>query len=155
MHTTTPSSVLLLNTIAKPMQFGIYKNGKLLKSFTKEGFASDILYILIPNLIKEYNIEHIIYVNGPGSHMAIKLTYILLKTIELVEKISFSGCSGFTLNNQKPLKAMGLLYFIKEKETIITQRLDKEIEQEFIVPDTLDDIELSESNLPHYVIPAV
>ncbi len=87
--------------------------------------------------------------------MAIKLTYIILKTIEIVKKIPFEGCSAFALNGNKPVKAMGNLYFVKEKETIITQKFDQTIPQEFSLPSSLATLEIDEASTPNYVLPAV
>jgi hypothetical protein len=50
---------------------------------------------------------------------------------------------------------MGRLYFVKEKETIITQPLEETIVQEFSFPSTLDALEREPDNRPDYRLPAV
>jgi hypothetical protein len=50
---------------------------------------------------------------------------------------------------------MGKIYFIKEKENIITKKFDKVVEQEFSIPTNLKSIKLLDNNRPMYVLPAV
>ena len=87
--------------------------------------------------------------------MAIKLTYIMLKTIEILRGIHCVGCSGFSLNSGQPIKAIGNLYFIKEKETIITKKFEQPIVAKFTLPQSIHDLELDEESTPDYVLPAV
>ena len=103
----------------------------------------------------EYHISNIIYTRGPGSYMAIKLTYIMLKTIEITRGIPCLGCSGFSLNGGQPIKAVGNLYFIKEKETIITKKYEQPVNAKFTLPQSIHDLELDEESTPEYVLPAV
>ena len=103
----------------------------------------------------EYDISNIIYTRGPGSYMAIKLTYIMLKTIEITWGIPCFGCSGFALNGGQPIKAAGNLYFIKEKETIITKKYEQPVNTKFTLPQSIHDLELDEESTPEYVLPAV
>lgn len=102
-----------------------------------------------------YDISKIIYTRGPGSYMAIKLSYIMLKTIEIVRGIPCFGCSGFALNEGEPIKAVGNLYFIKEKETIITKKYEQPVNTKFTLPQSIHDLELDEESTPEYVLPAV
>ncbi len=50
---------------------------------------------------------------------------------------------------------MGKIYFIKEKENIITEKFNEAVEQRFQLPDSLEGIEILESSEPIYVLPAV
>ncbi|NKQ40505.1 MAG: hypothetical protein HF962_02935 [Sulfurovum sp.] len=150
-----PNSELLINSIAVPIQIGIYQNSILVKSLEIEGQTSDVLLETLEELLNKYEIKKIIYANGPGSYMAIKLTYIMLRTIEMVRRIDFVGVSAFELNRSKPIKAMGKLYFIKEKETIITQKFDEKVEQVFELPDNLVNVSFDDNNKPQYILPAV
>ena len=146
---------VLINSISQPIQIGLYRDDVCIERIELEGQTSEVLLPIIESLMERYDIERFIYANGPGSHMAIKLTYIALRTIELLSEIPFSSCSAFELNSAKPLKAMGKLYFIKEKETIITQKFEEAVEQSFELPDSLDSIVISNENLPNYQLPAV
>ena len=122
---------------------------------SSEKKTSEILLPLLNQCMDEYHISNIIYTRGPGSYMAIKLTYIMLKTIEIVRGIPCFGCSGFTLNSGQPIKAVGNLYFIKEKETIITKKYEQPVNAKFTLPQSIHDLELDEESTPEYVLPAV
>ena len=87
--------------------------------------------------------------------MAIKLTYIILKTIEITRGIECFGCSGFALNDNQPIKAIGNLYFIKEKETIITKKYEQPVNAPFALPQSIHDLVLDEESTPEYILPAV
>jgi len=146
---------LLINPISVPMQIAIYQDHALVKIDEIEGRASDVLLPYIESILSSYDVERMIYVNGPGSYMAIKLTYIMLQTIETIRNIPFYGCSAFELNDARAVRAMGSLYFIKEKETIITQKFDEKLPQEYSMPDNLDRVTLGNDNKPCYILPAV
>jgi len=147
--------IILINSVATPMMIGCYEHDKLVCSKTLDGRASDVLLQTITALMDQNSIDKMIYVNGPGSYMAIKLTYIILQSIEILRGIPFEACSAFELNGNKPLKAMGQLYFVKEKETIITQKFDNTVTQEFGLPDYLGTLAIAKENTPLYIIPAV
>ncbi len=87
--------------------------------------------------------------------MAIKLTYITVRSLEILKDIKFSGCDAFSLNNQNPIKAMGKLYFVKDKSKIVTKEFDEVLNQEFKLPKELNKITILDSNRPLYIIPAV
>ena len=107
------------------------------------------------DILSKYDISEIIYTRGPGSYMAIKLTYIMLKTIEIIKDIRCTGCSGFALNNGQPIKAIGNLYFLKEKETIITKKFEQSVNMLFTLPQSIQDLEIDEESTPEYILPAV
>jgi tRNA A37 threonylcarbamoyladenosine modification protein TsaB len=138
-----------------PIQVGIYDDGRCTEQHEIEGQTSEVLLRFLETVLDRYPIKKIIYVNGPGSYMAIKLTYIMLRTIEMVRGIHFDGVSAFELNGGNPIKAMGNLYFTKEKETIMTQKFDDKVKQEFWLPDNLSALSLEKENTPHYILPAV
>jgi len=147
--------ILLINPIASPLQIGRYEDDYLVETVFLEGRASDGLLGVLEAMLDAYDIERILYANGPGSYMAIKLTYITLATLENVRGIPFAACSAFALNDHRPIRAMGALYFVKEKETIITQKIDENVPQEFGLPDYLGTLELEPEKTPLYILPAV
>ena len=149
------SCKLLINPIAKPFQIGVYVDDTLLETIEGRGYVSDSLVDEVVSIIDNQKVDEIIYVNGPGSQMGIKLAYIALKSIEMIRGIPLRACSGFELNQNRPLKVMGKLYFIKEKETIITKKLENEVDMEFKLVENLKDLHLQQSNLPDYRLPAV
>ena len=146
---------LLIISISSPLLLGVYEDGVLVEKATSNKKTSEILLLLITKVLEKYDISHLIYVRGPGSYMAIKLTYIILKTIEIVQGIRCYGCSGFTLNGNQPIKAMGNLYFIKEKETIITKKYEQPVDVSFTLPQSIHDLEIDEESTPEYMLPAV
>jgi tRNA A37 threonylcarbamoyladenosine modification protein TsaB len=147
--------ILLINPLSTPIQIGCYQDDKLICSQELDGKASDVLLGALESLLEQHEIEKIIYASGPGSYMAIKLTYITLKTIEEIRGIPFEACSAFELSSGRPVRAMGQLYFVKEKETIITQKFDEHVTQEFGLPDYLGSLRIEPENTPLYIIPAV
>ncbi len=147
--------ILLINTIAKPLQIGFYENDNLIEVKEYDGMTSDILLPILKEILDKYAVRKIIYTNGPGSHMATKIAYVLLKTLSIIKKIPFYAVSAFELNGNNPIKALGKLYFIKEKETIITLRFDKEPKSSFTMPSSLNNLNILEANEPNYQIAAV
>ena len=116
--------------------------------------ASDILLSIVEELLKE-GVERFIYTSGPGSHMSTKICYTLLKSVEVIKGIPFDAISAFSLNGNKPIKALGKLYFVKEKENIITKKFNEHRESSFYMPKSLEQLEFLESNEPDYHIDAV
>jgi len=146
---------LLIISISSPLLIGVYENNKRIVTISSELKTSEILLPTITDALDKYNISKIIYTRGPGSYMAIKLTYIMLKTIEIVRGIRCFGCSGFSLNGNQPIKAIGNLYFIKEKETIMTKKYEQPVNAPFALPQSIHDLEIDEESTPEYILPAV
>jgi len=147
--------ILLINPIADPIQIGCYRNDRLVSRQTLDGKASEALLPALERLLETYPVTEILYVNGPGSNMGIKLTYITLATLSLLKTIPFAGLSAFDLNGGEPIRAMGKMYFVKEKETIITQKYDEPISQAFTMPESLTQVQRTDDPTPLYVLPAV
>jgi len=146
---------LLIISLSSPLLIGVYKDDNLIKTISSDKKTSEILLPIIKECLDSYDISKIIYTRGPGSYMAIKLTYIMLKTIEITRGIPCRGCSGFTLNDNQPIKAIGNLYFIKEKETIITKKYEQPVNVSFTLPQSIHDLKIDEESTPEYKLPAV
>lgn len=146
---------LLIIPIASPILIGLYRDDELIETISSDKKTSQILLPILMTFIDKYNISSIIYTRGPGSYMAIKLTYIMLKTIEITRGIEIVGCSAFELNGANPIKAIGNIYFIKEKETIITKKYEQPIDVNFTLLKRIDNLVLDKESEPLYVIPAV
>lgn len=149
-----PKRTLLINPISTPLKFALYEDDRLKRQWDREGYASQTLIEELMCCMVD-GLDEILYVNGPGSQMGIKLTYIALETLRLLHGIPFEAISAFALNGNRPLKAVGRLYFVKEKETIITKVLEENIAQEFSFPDRVDSLERELVNRPDYRLPAV
>jgi tRNA A37 threonylcarbamoyladenosine modification protein TsaB len=155
LQKVSPKVSLLVISIANPLLVGVYEEGRLIRTEQSDKKTSEILLPVLSALLETYEVEEIIYTRGPGSYMAIKLTYIMLKTIEIVRGIPLHGCSGFVLNGGRPIKAIGNLYFIKEKETIMTKKFEEPVDASFALPQCIHDLEIDEESTPEYLLPAV
>ena len=155
MRKVLPEITLLVLATTTPLSIGVYKDGMLIDERSSERKTSEMLLPLLEELMDVYDVKQIIYTRSPGSYMAIKLTYITLKTIEIVRGIQCLGCSTFVLNGGKPVKAIGNLYFIKEKETIITKKFEEPVDTSFVLPHSIQDLEVDEESTPAYLLPAV
>ena len=90
--------------------------------------------------------------------MAIKITYLFLKTIAISENIKLFASDGFEFNDNSPIKAIGTLYFLKKDGKIHTNKInsaDIKSIKEFQLPKELDDTLFSDENEPLYILPAV
>ncbi len=134
---------------------GVYRDSTLIETIRSEKKISEVLLTIIAELLDRYPLSRMIYTRGPGSYMAIKLTYIILKTIEIVRKIPVEGCSAFACNDNRPIKAIGNLYFVKEKEAVVTKRFEQTVPQEFALPLSLQELMIDKESIPNYSLPAV
>jgi len=146
---------LLIISISSPFLIGLYFDKQLVQEWSSDEKISDALLPLLMPIVDKHDINSIIYTSGPGSHMATKLTFVTLKTIEIAKGIPCVGCSGFDCNDNRPIKAMGNLYFVKEKETIITKKFDQVTNMSFALPQNLQDIKLDFDAMPLHILPAV
>jgi hypothetical protein len=139
--------------VSKPLLVGIYEDGKLIQTIQKDGMTSDILPEIFDELLKNYEINSVIYSKGPGSFMAIKLAYVFFKTLEIAKNITFLAADGFYFNGNSPIKAVGNSYFVK-KEGIIS--LEKNLKSgEFVLPEKLNMDDFTSETAPLYVLKAV
>ncbi|MDD3774960.1 MAG: hypothetical protein PHV08_03250 [Sulfurovaceae bacterium] len=155
MKKVLPQHDVLIISVSSPFLIGLYHDKQLVQEWSSNEKISDALLPLLMPILDTYDINSIIYTSGPGSHMATKLTFITLKTIEIAKGISCVGCSGFECNDNRPIKAMGNLYFVKEKETIITKKFDQAPNMSFALPKNLQDIKLDFDAMPFHILPAV
>ena len=144
-------------SLASPILIGIYENNILIDTLSLEGKTSEVLPEIFKNILKKYKINSIIYVNGPGSYMAIKVAYIFLKTISITNDTAFYSCSGFEVNGNSPIKALGKKYFVQDSKANISMRLLEENEtlDNFALPKTININNYSNKTLPNYQLPAV
>lgn len=146
---------ILVISISNPLLIGIYSDKILIEQVSSEGKTSDILPRIFLQISQKYHIDSLYYVSGPGSYMSIKVSYIFLKTISLINNIKLFGVSGFELNDNSPIKAIGKKYFIQKNEEIILGDLDNASIKDFQLPYNLQKLKISLDNLPNYILPAV
>lgn len=151
---------VIVISISNPILIGIYEEDVLVKTISKEGKTSDVLPFLFDEILIDYDVKEIFYVSGPGSYMAIKIAYIFLKTISIVNEIKLYALSGFDFNNNSPIKALGKKYFFREEINSEDNKIeikfleDNKIE-EFTLPIDIKNIKFTENTLPEYNLPAV
>ena len=141
--------------LASPLHLGIYESNHLIKTYEANEQTSEALPLLFENVLKEFTPRRLFFARGPGSFMAIKIAYIFLRTMSIAFKIPLLACDGFVFNENRPIKALRNLYFVKENETITTQHFLEPIEQKFVLPKDLDETLFDDDNEPLYMLPAV
>lgn len=117
--------------------------------------TSEVLPVLFEEILQEYAPKQLFFARGPGSFMAIKITYIFLRTLSISLGIPLLACDGFMFNERKPIRAMRNLYFVKEAEKITTVRLEEPVEQHFSLPQILNKDLFNDEIEPLYMLPAV
>lgn len=146
---------LLVIGVVSPLKAAIYIEGKLEESFTVEGKSSEVLPGLLHDLLYRYRLEAIYYANGPGSFMAIKVAYVMLKTLSIALNIPLFAADAFSFNGNRPIKAVGSSFFVKDDGKIrIVSGVDCETPS-FEPPEVLDTEIFSKRSEPLYVLPAV
>ncbi len=146
---------LLLIALTSPIKIGIYEDAILIKSIESDKKSSDILPTLYKEILQEYDVQKLLYANGPGSFMAIKVAYIFLKSLSILKKIPLFATSAFNFNENTPIKAIGKLHFVKVASEIKTQKLETAPEVKFRLPAQLDYSEFTSNATPLYIIGAV
>lgn len=147
---------IVIISVANPILIGLYEQGKLIRTFTQDGKSSDIIPKIFSEIMNQYTLKRIFYVNSPGSYMAIKVAYVFLKTICIVKNIQLYAASGFYFNQNSPIKALGKKYFINQGGNIHIDFIDEnEKLHDFSLPNRLDETIFSIDNLPQYNLPAV
>lgn len=142
--------------LGSPVRIGVYNcKGEIVEEITSDAMGSDALPKLFDDLLQRYTFGRLIYANGPGSFMGIKVAYLFLKTLSIVKKIPLLAIDGFFFNENHPIKAYGKLYFVKNSNTISLQPLEEPFLINFELPRTLCAKNFSTDNAPYYGIDAV
>jgi hypothetical protein len=142
--------------LGSPVLVGVYDEaGQLVEAIKSDKMGSDALSEIFEDLLKRYSFVRLLYANGPGSFMGIKVTYLFLKTLSIVKKIPLLATDGFFFNENHPIKAVGKLYFVKNSTTISTTALEQPILKGFALPSVLNVEYFTSDNAPYYGIDAV
>jgi len=138
------------------LQVGVYNNGICIEQYKSDDKTSDALPILMGFLLKRFTCKGLFFAKGPGSFMAIKVTYLFLQTIHITKDIPLYACEGFTCNANMPIKAVGKRYFVKCPDgSIDTTILDSPPNAPFVLPRVLPYEAFSQDIEPLYHLPAV
>ena len=146
---------LVIIALTSPIHIGIYKDNILVETIKSEERSSEILPALFKDILARYKIKNIVYANGPGSFMAIKASYIFLRTLCIVKNITLLATDAFYFNNNTPIKAVGKLYFVKNSNAIETVVLKDAPVMEFTLPQELKLNDFTTESAPFYGIGAV
>lgn len=142
--------------LGSPILVGVYDaSGCLIESIKSDEMGSDALSEIFNDLLGRYSFRRLLYANGPGSFMGIKVTYLFLKTLSIVKKIPLLAADGFFFNENHPIKAYGKLYFVKNSTTISTTALNQPILKDFELPSVMQVENFKSDNAPYYGIDAV
>lgn len=141
--------------VQPPLQIGLYAQEELVASFAEEGKTSESLPRLMQPLLKRYDLDAIYYARGPGSFMALKIIYIFLKTLSIVNNVPLKGADAFLFNGSAPIKAVGNSVYVKENGTITLQKSPNQTSAPFVLPQRLDEASFSDRCEPLYILPAV
>lgn len=150
-----PDVDVIVIELSSPILVGVYQDGELIQSLSSQELSSEALPTLFKSILKNYTIKNIVYTRGPGSFMAIKIAYIFLRTLCIVNNIKLLGTNAFTFNENQPIKAFGQLYFMQSNGTITTQKFDEPPMANFKLPKKIELSDYSEETAPLYVLPAV
>lgn len=145
----------LVIALGSPVRVGVYASGCLIEHLESEAQSSEALPALFETILSRYTLSRLLYVNGPGSFMAIKVSYLFLKTVSIVKGIPLLAADAFCFNGGQPVKAVGKLYFVKMAGKIETQTLAKQAESHFELPRVIDYHDFSDDAGPKYRIGAV
>lgn len=143
---------ILVCSLDNPLLVGIYKQNVLIKQFQSQSHTSEALIEIFDEILQNYDIKTIIYANGPGSFMGIKVAFVILKTISIVKNCDFKAVSGFELNNFSPIKANKNLSFIYENGEV---KLSKIQPKNFKLPQNLSNLNFISDTLPNYILSAI
>lgn len=154
---TKPKVEILVISLTSPLLIGVYQNDILIDTYESHEKTSEILPSMMENILNRYEIRKLYFARGPGSFMAIKITYIFLKTISITLEVPLLATDGFAFNQNSPIKAVGSLYFCKENGMITTQKVDDPQEKIkiFTLPKVLDKKIFTSETEPLYILPAV
>lgn len=142
----------MLNALANPLLIGLYEDNALIKSYESEQKASEALPVLLEKILAEFELEKLIYANGPGSYMGIKISFLSLKTLSIVKNLPLFAVSAFELNDYTPIRANNNLCFVYDQGKISLQKASA---GEFFLPKCLKELNLQSDNAPFYFLDAV
>ncbi|MBZ7994460.1 tRNA threonylcarbamoyladenosine biosynthesis protein TsaB [Campylobacter canadensis] len=141
--------------MAVPAKIGIYdKDLKLVKSYELNNYVSVELSLVVDEILKEFKIDELIYANGPGSFMSLKIAYVFFSTLSLVLNIPLKATSAFAFSEQKLIKANNNFCFALDEDEKIILKAVSDYKCDLQLPVKLQ-INYESDNLPNYFIPAV
>lgn len=159
MQEALPKSMLdaeiLIIGVTSPLRVGVYVDKKLVDLYEKEEKTSRALPAVLSDIRQRYHLKALYYAKGPGSFMAIKVTYVMAKTLSIACDIPLYATDAFAFNGHQPIKAVGKSCFVKRGEEIVIEQGCQAYSNNFLLPEKLDDTLFDEASEPLYILPAV
>jgi len=146
---------IVVVAIENPILIGIYRDKKLIETISSNEMASDSIPKIFADLMDRLEIDNILFANGPGSFMAIKVSYIFLKSLSILTDIKLWSVDGFYFNRNSPIKAFNNHYFVKSEKEIEIKKIESPEIEEFKLPEEFKIEDYSSSVEPIYILPAV
>ena len=150
-----PEAELLVLGVTSPLRVGVYVDGRLAESFERTEKTSKALPPILHDLRYRYDLKALYYAKGPGSFMAIKVVYVMLKTFSVALDLPLYAADAFAFNGNRPVKAVGRSCFVKKGDDIMIEKNCDTPDGRFELPERLDAVAFSEASEPLYVLPAV
>ena len=136
-------------SLCSPTQIGVYKNGKLSYALRSEEKAGDYLACAFSDILqKEKKIDEILYANGPGSFLGLKLAYLFLSALAMTQAVNFFAIDIFEITREVP--ANKGFVFIKNKGSISTVSGSLSC---ILLPKHIDNLSKSSDLEPFYFLP--
>ena len=146
---------IIVISLTSPLLVGIYEDSRLIDKHVTKEQTSEALPAIFEKILKKYTCRRVFFAKGPGSFMAIKITYIFLRTLQIAQNIELFASDGFNFNNNCPIKAMGKLYFVKKDGKIETEFFKNEPMGGFDLPKLIKLENFTKEIEPLYILPAV
>ncbi len=146
---------MVVVSLTTPLLIGLYYDKLIFKYFSSKERVSEVLPKIFNDIEMNYNITGLYYAKGPGSFMAIKISYIFLKSYAIVKNIFLKATDGFYFNNNQPIKSIGKMYFIKKENSIILNSDIQNKPVDFSLPNTIKSKDFTNDCIPLYILPAV
>lgn len=144
---------LVIIAIESPLVIGIYVEEILIESTYIDGQTSEVLPFEFQKIKNKYDIQRVLFANGPGSFMAIKINYVFLRTVSIVSGIKLFSQDAFFFNSNTPVKALNKMYFIRKNGKIVIEKMDVVEKVSFLLPNKFEVEKYSEEIEPLYILP--
>ena len=144
---------LVIVAIESPLLIGIYQKNILIEVISAEGQTSEVLPIAFQKIQSKFIIKRVLFANGPGSFMAIKINYVFLRTVASVLNIELFSRDAFFFNSNTPVKALNNMFFVKRDKKIYIERISDFINVDFSLPNKFEVDRYSKKIEPLYILP--
>lgn len=141
--------------VESPLIIGLYRDNTLFETISVDGQTSETLPIEFKKILESYIVKRVLFANGPGSFMAIKISYIFLKTLSLTKNIELFGVDAFYFNSNSPIRAINSMYFVKRDQEIKIEKVDNFKPSSFTLPEIFEVDKYSKDIEPLYILPAI